>query len=106
MCNVVVNIKQFRELVWLACVTAVCWMRNPRWRRTPIKCWLSFEEIRARLKVGPGTPSLKHPAKTIAPGLGSLKPGSREAMQEEAADETERLRPERGYGVASPSSAI
>jgi len=44
-------------------------MRNPRWRRTPVKCWLSCEEIRARLELGPGTPSLKHLAKTIAPGL-------------------------------------
>jgi hypothetical protein len=42
-------------------------MRNLRWRQAPGKSWLSFEEIRTRLKVGPGTPSLKRPAKTFAP---------------------------------------
>jgi hypothetical protein len=43
MCNLVVIIKQFREFE-------------------------SFEEIRTRLEVRPGTPSLKRPAKTFAPG--------------------------------------
>src|ERR1700676_2571870 len=43
-------------------------MRNLRWRQAPGKSWLSFEEIRTRLEVGPGTPSLKRPAKTFAPG--------------------------------------
>jgi hypothetical protein len=58
------------------------WMRNLRGRQTPGKFWLSFEEIRTRLEWRPGTPSLKHPAKTFA---------AREAMPGEA-DETERLR--------------
>jgi hypothetical protein len=62
-------------------------MRNLRWRQAPGKFWLSFEEIRTRLELGSGTPSLKHPAKTFAPEVWE----SREAMQEEA-DETERLR--------------
>ncbi len=44
MCKRVVIIKQFRE-------------SN------------SFEEIRTRLEVEPGTPSLKRPAKTFAPGV-------------------------------------
>src|SRR5882762_2889812 len=52
-----------------------CWMRNLRWRQAPGKSWLSFEEIRTRLEVGPGTPSLKRPAKTFAPGH-IFKPGS------------------------------
>src|SRR5467141_2591292 len=37
-------------------------------RQAPGNSWLSFEEIRTRLEVGPGTPSLKRPAKTFAPG--------------------------------------
>jgi hypothetical protein len=44
-------------------------MRNPRWRQAPENVWLSFEEIRYRLELVPETPSLKHPAKTIAPGI-------------------------------------
>jgi hypothetical protein len=43
MCKLVVIIKQFREFE-------------------------SLEELRARLEVRLGTPSLKHPAKTFAPG--------------------------------------
>jgi hypothetical protein len=44
MCKPIVIIKQFRE-------------------------FNSFEEIRAWPEVRPGTPSLKHPAKTIAPRI-------------------------------------
>jgi len=62
MCRLVVIIKQFCE-------------------------FKSGEEIRARLELKPGTPSLKHPAKTFAPEIGE----TRGAMQGEA-DETERLR--------------
>src|SRR5450759_272888 len=64
----------------VACATCVA-------RQAPGKSWLSFEGIRTRSKVGPGTPSLKRPAKTLAPEAWE----SREAMQGEA-DETERLR--------------
>jgi len=46
MCKLVVIIKQFREFE-------------------------SFEEIRTRLELGPGTPSLKRPAKTFAPRVWS-----------------------------------
>jgi hypothetical protein len=46
-------------------------MRNPRFGKTPKRFWLSFEEIRTRLEIALGTPSLKHPAKTFAPGTGS-----------------------------------
>ena len=66
MCKRVVIIKQFREFE-------------------------SFEEIRIRLEVRPGTPSLKRPAKTFAPGHLNGAGESREAMQGKA-DETERLR--------------
>jgi len=50
-------------------------MRNLRWRQAPGKSWLSFEEIRTRLEVEPGTPSLKRPAKTFAPGVWSRSMG-------------------------------
>jgi len=62
MCKRVVIIKQFRE-------------------------FKSFADLRARLQINLGTPSLKHPAKTFAPEIGE----TRGAMQGEA-DETERLR--------------
>jgi len=55
-------------------------MRDLRGRRDPGIPWLSFEEIRARQKVRPGTPSLKRPAKTFAPGLPYKSRESREAM--------------------------
>src|SRR5271166_3172663 len=44
------------------------WMRNQRVRQAPGKSWLSCEEIRTRVELKPGTPSLKRPAKTFAPG--------------------------------------
>jgi hypothetical protein len=58
----------------------------------------SFVEIRAWLKVEPGTPSLKRPAKTFAPGHEVEGRESREAMQGKA-DETERLRTGIGSSV-------
>ena len=66
-------------------------MRDPRWRQAPRNFWLSFEEIRARLECEPGTPSLKHPAKTIAPGVKSKTLGITRGYVG-VADETERLR--------------
>jgi hypothetical protein len=66
MCRLVVIIKQFRE-------------------------FKSFAEIRARLRLKPGTPSLKRPAKTFAPWVEVEVPGSTRGYAG-GADETERLR--------------
>jgi hypothetical protein len=66
MCTLVVIIEQFRE-------------------------FKSFEEIRTRLEAEPGTPSLKHPAKTSAPLAGGRSLGVTRGYAGEA-DETERLR--------------
>ncbi len=67
MCKVVVIIKRFRELSLACLCTAVLLGAQPARRQAPGKSWLSFEEIRTRLEVGLGTPSLKRPAKTFAP---------------------------------------
>jgi hypothetical protein len=69
MCNVVVIIKQFRELSLACLCTAVLSDTQPVLRdRLRENFWLSFEEIRFRLEMRPETPSLKRPAKTFAPG--------------------------------------
>ena len=69
MCNAVVIIKQFRELSLACLCTAVLSDAQPALATGSGRVWLSFEEIRTRLEIALGTPSLKHPAKTIAPGL-------------------------------------
>jgi len=69
MCKVVVIIKRFRELSLACPCTAVLLDAQPALATGSAREWLSFEEIRTRLEIALGTPSLKHPAKTFAPRL-------------------------------------
>jgi hypothetical protein len=73
MCKAVVIIKQFRE-------------------------FKSCAEIRSWVGIKPGTPSLKYPAKTLAPGSDVKAWGNTRGYAGEA-DETERLRADSEFGV-------